>query len=100
MTDKEQIIIDGVDVSGLNTQNAVVIDMSKRLYGYRKALEEIQTLTGKIISNDDQPACVMDTECPLNGGVGFDNHCNENCPLILAKQILNIINKAKGGEIE
>ena len=65
---------------------------------YRKALEEIQTLTGKIISNDDQPACVMDTECPLNGGVGFDNHCNENCPLISAKQILDIINKAKEEE--
>ena len=63
---------------------------------YRKALEEIQILAGKIISSDDQPACVYDVECPLNGGVGFDNHCNENCPFISAKQILNIINKAKG----
>ena len=64
---------------------------------YRKALKDIQIFTGKIISNDDRPACVYDVECPLNGGVGFDNHCNENCPFILAKQILDIINKAKGG---
>ena len=62
---------------------------------YRKELEEIQILAGKIISNDDQPACVYDVECPLNGGVGFDNHCDENCPFISAKQILDIINKAK-----
>lgn len=78
-----------------NCHQNIILDNLKTINSYRKALEEIQTLTGKIISNDDQPACVMDTECPLNGGVGFDNHCNENCPLISAKQILNIINKAK-----
>ena len=72
-----------------------VINLTNR---YRKALEDIQIFTGKIISNDDRPACVYDVECPLNGGVGFDNHCNENCPFILAKQILDIINKAKGEE--
>lgn len=62
----------------------------------KKALEEIKKLTGKIISNDDQPACVMDTECPLNGGVGFDNHCDENCPFISAKKIMDVIEKVEG----
>lgn len=61
-------------------------------------LDEINILAGKIISNDDQPDCVFDEECPLNGGVGFDNHCNENCPLVSAKQILDIISRAKGEE--
>ena len=62
---------------------------------YRKALDEIQILAGKIISNDDQPACVYDVECPLNGGVGFDNHCNENCPFVTAKQISTSSTKRK-----
>ena len=65
---------------------------------YKQALDEINILAGKIISNDDQPACVFDEECPLNGGTGFDNHCNETCPFVSAKQILDIISEAKGAD--
>lgn len=85
----------GLKDNTLNYYAGQALDETNR---YRKALGEIQLLVGKIISNDDQPACVMDIECPLNGGVGFDNHCNENCPLISAKQIFDVINKAKGEE--
>ncbi|HIS88910.1 TPA: hypothetical protein IAA87_05775 [Candidatus Avigastranaerophilus faecigallinarum] len=42
----------------------------------------------KIITDDDSPACYENDDCPINGGYGFDNHCNMNCPLLIAKLAL------------
>ena len=42
----------------------------------------------KIITDDDTPSCYEENDCPINGGDGFDNHCNENCPLLIAKLAL------------
>lgn len=51
-----------------------------------------KTLTDlrKIYADNDTPACYNAPGCPINGGCGFDNHCNEKCPLLIAKQVLNI----------
>ena len=62
-------------------------------------LQEIKNMAEQIINEEDKPACVYDDDCPMNGGAGFDNHCNEHCPLILSKQIqLKCIEVLEKGE--
>lgn len=58
---------------------AVKLQAEKSLF--REALE-------KILNDDDKPSCVNDSDCPLNGGDGYDNHCDMNCPFIIAKKAL------------
>ena len=60
---------------------------------YKQALEEVRELAKLIKDDDDKPACVYDEGCPLNGGAGFDNHCNMTCPYVLAKIIDDKINE-------
>lgn len=62
---------------------------------YVQCLQEIKEIANNIVYSDEIPACVNDKECPLNGGDGFDNHCNMRCPFILGKQILDLITKAE-----
>ena len=62
---------------------------------YKQALQEIKVIVENIINNDDKPVCVNDKECPLNGGEGYDNHCNMECPFILGKQILQKISEVE-----
>lgn len=63
-----------------------------------KALEEIREIADKIANDKDKPACVYDEGCPLNGGAGFDNHCNMTCPYVLAKIIDNKINEVQNDD--
>lgn len=60
---------------------------------YKQALEEVREITKLIKDDEDKPACVYDEGCPLNGGAGFDNHCNMTCPYVLAKIIDDKINE-------
>lgn len=62
----------------LNTQNAVTLDMAKRLYNYRKALEEIEEY--------------FKTECVSCKEQYYNQHC-EDCE---TQYFLGIISKAKG----
>ena len=52
---------------------------------------QVRDLALMIANSSDQPACFKEPDCPLNGGVGFDNHCNMKCPFILANKILKVI---------
>lgn len=67
--------------------------LRKQFDKYHKALAEIKEIAENIVNNDDKPSCVNDDDCPLNGGVGYDNHCNMKCPFILGKQILQKISE-------
>lgn len=155
MTDKEQIIIDGVDVGGCdslghglylgkdyypctavrylyaagadscyNFPNCSYKKVMKELFNktqeceklkedykdfkklyreklnknrkYKKIIEEVKKLTKRLFI--EQPPCVVEIDCPYNGGVGFDNHCNEFCQIIIGKQVLDLINKMEGVE--
>lgn len=60
---------------------------------YKQALEDVREIAKLIKDDDDKPACVYDEGCPLNGGAGFDNHCNMTCPYVLAKIIDDKINE-------
>lgn len=60
----------------------------------RNTLKEIKELAFLIVNDDDKPACVNDDDCPLNGGVGYDSHCNMSYPFIIGKQILEKCEKA------
>lgn len=62
-------------------------------YKYKQALEEVKKIAKLIKDDDDKPACVYDEGCILNGGAGFDNHCNMTCPYVLAKIIDDKINE-------
>ena len=81
-----------------NLQNKNLLN-ENMLTKMRAALEEIRTMAEQIIDEEDRPACVNDDACPMNDGAGFDNHCNEHCPLILSKQIqLKCIEVLEKGE--
>ncbi len=41
------------------------------------------------------PACFEDPDCPKNGGVGFDNQCDEYCPILTIGKILEKIKEVK-----
>lgn len=60
---------------------------------YKQALEEIREIAKRIVADDDKPSCTNEIDCPLNGGAGYDNHCNMLCPFILGKQIQDKINE-------
>lgn len=59
----------------------------------KNALSSIAQIADCIINHDDKPACVYESDCPFNGGSGFDNHCDMHCPFIMAKSIIDIANK-------
>lgn len=63
---------------------------------YKQTLQEIKEIAENIVNNDDKPSCVNDADCPLNGGLGYDNHCNTKCPFILGKHILQKISEVEG----
>lgn len=61
----------------------------------KQTLQEIKEIAENIVNNDDKPSCVNDADCPLNGGLGYDNHCNTKCPFILGKHILEKISEVE-----
>ena len=68
--------------------------LKQKFKKYYNALGEVENLTKGLFV--EQPPCVGEDDCPYNGGAGFDNHCNEFCQMIIGKEILKVINKAKG----
>lgn len=68
--------------------------LAEKCTRYQECLGYICLLAGKIL-HSNKPACVNDEECPVNGGVGFDNHCDLTCPFIIAKKIVEKINEVE-----
>ena len=68
--------------------------LKQKFKKYYNALGEVENLTKGLFV--EQPPCIGEDDCPYNGGAGFDNHCNEFCQMIIGKEILKVINKAKG----
>lgn len=65
--------------------------LKKKLQQSQQKLDIAVEALELILKDDDKPSCVNDDDCPLNGGDGFDNHCNENCPYIIARVALTKI---------
>jgi hypothetical protein len=68
-------------VQKINEKNVVLRNEQVEKFKLHQALE-------KILNNEDTPACIKEADCPINGGEGFDNHCNMTCPFVIAKQAL------------
>ena len=84
---------DDIFVSASECKNELCKRSLEELRKAKKALIAIKPLAVAIINNDDKPACVYESDCPLNGGSGFDNHCDMHCPFILAKIISDTIDE-------
>jgi len=84
---------DDIFADATECQNELYEKTLAELRKTRKALVAIKPLALAILSNDDKPACVYESDCPLNGGSGFDNHCDMHCPFILAKIISDTIDE-------
>lgn len=57
---------------------------------------KVRNLALMIANSSDEPACYKEPNCPMNGGVGFDNHCNMKCPFVLANKIIAVIDGEHG----
>lgn len=68
-------------VTKVNQSNALLRNEQVEKLKLHQALE-------KILNNEDTPACIKEADCPINGGEGFDNHCNMTCPFVIAKNAL------------
>lgn len=68
--------------------------LAKRCTRYQECLGDIYILARRILRSNEPP-CFDDEECPVNGGVGFDNHCDLTCPFILAKKIIDKIREVE-----
>ncbi len=68
--------------------------LKQKFKKYYNALGEVENLAKGLFV--EQPPCIGEDDCPYNGGAGFDNHCNKFCQMIIGKEILKVINKAKG----
>lgn len=100
----EEVDIDEIPDNQILHMRADDLKFFKKLYReklnktekYKKIIEEVKKLTKRLFI--EQPPCVVEIDCPYNGGVGFDNHCNEFCQIIIGKQVLDLINKMEGVE--
>lgn len=79
----------------LDELQCCIEDLCNKFDNCKKVLADIKEIAENIVNDNDKPSCVNDVDCPLNGGVGYDNHCNMKCPFILGKQILQKISEVE-----